>query len=93
MNGAVISNPKLFNRMCNLAEEKEIKYQKDAMPKGGTDAGAMQKVMGGAAVITLSVPCRYVHSTVETVHKDDVQATIDLLAAYLSDPGDMDYRL
>ncbi len=93
MNGAAISNPKLFDRMCSLAEEKEIKYQKDVLPRGGTDAGAMQKVPRGAAVITLSIPCRYVHSTVETVHKDDVQATIDLLAAYLNDPGDMDYRL
>lgn len=93
MNGAAITNPKLFNRFVELAEQNGIKYQKDVMPKGGTDAGAIQKAPGGSAVITLSIPCRYVHSTVETVHKDDVQATIDLLAAYLAEPGNLDYRL
>jgi len=93
LNGASIANPKLFNRMEDLAKEHNISYQKDVLPRGGTDAGAMQKVKGGAAVITLSIPCRYVHSTVETVHKDDVQATTDLLAAYLENPGDMDYVL
>ncbi len=93
LNGMVITNPKLFARFEELAKQKEIAYQKDVLPKGGTDAGAMRQVAGGAAAITLSVPCRYVHSTVEMVHKDDVQATTDLLAAYISDPGDTDYRL
>nr|MBC8465580.1 M42 family metallopeptidase [bacterium] len=83
LNAAVITNPKLLKRFEQLAEEKEIKYQMDALPKGGTDAGAIQKAPGGSAVITLSIPCRYVHSSVETVHKDDIQATIDLLATYL----------
>lgn len=93
MNGASITNPKLLKRFTDLAEKRKIKYQKDILPRGGTDAGAMQRIKGGAAVITVSIPCRYVHSTVEMVHKDDVQATIDLLAAYISDPGDMDYVL
>ncbi len=93
MNGAAITNPKLLDRFIDLAESKEIKFQKDVLPRGGTDAGAIQKAPGGSAVITLSIPCRYVHSTVEMVHKEDVQATIDLLAAYLSDPGDMNYLL
>jgi len=93
MNGAAISNPKLFDRFVELAEKHKIKYQKDLLPRGGTDAGALQRVSGGAAVITLSVPTRYMHTTVETLHKDDVQAAIDLLTTYLEDPGDMDYRL
>ena len=93
MNGASITNPKLMDRFEELAKRKKIPYQKDVMPRGGTDAGAIQRVKGGAAVITLSIPCRYVHSTVETVHKTDVQAVIDLLAAYLETPGDMDYNL
>lgn len=93
MNGASIANPKLFARFEELALKNKITFQKDVLPRGGTDAGAMQRVKGGAAVITISIPCRYVHSTVETVHKDDVQATIDLLAVYINDPGDMDYIL
>ncbi len=93
MNGAAISNPKLFDRFVELAEKKKIKYQKDLLPKGGTDAGAIQRAPGGSAVLTLSVPARYMHTTVETVHTEDVQDTIDLLTAYLAEPGKMDYRL
>jgi len=93
LNGSHISNPKLFGRFVELAEKKKIKYQRDVLPRGGTDAGAIQRAKGGPAVITISIPCRYVHSTVEMVHKDDVKATIDLVAAYIAEPGDMDYRL
>jgi len=93
LNGSHISNPKLLARLVELAEKKKIKYQRDVLPKGGTDAGAIQRAKWGPAVITLSIPCRYVHSTVEMVNKEDVQRTIDLLAAYIADPGEMDYRL
>ena len=93
LNGSVITNHKLFSRFEELAQLNEIAYQKDILPRGGTDAAALQRVPGGAAAITISIPCRYTHSTVEMVHKEDVQATIDLLAAYLTDPGDVDYRL
>lgn len=93
MNGASIANPKLIGRIEDIAKTEKIIYQKDVMPRGGTDAGAMQRTQGGAAVTTISIPCRYVHSTVEMVHKGDVSAVIDLLAAYLNNPGDMDYVL
>jgi tetrahedral aminopeptidase len=93
LNGSHISNPKLVARFTELADKKKIKYQKDVLPRGGTDAGGIQRAKAGPAVITISIPCRYVHTTVEMVHKADVQATIDLLAAYIADPGDMDYSL
>jgi len=93
MNGASITNRKLLNRFVKLAKDNKINYQMDVMPKGGTDAGAIQKAPGGCAVTTISIPCRYIHSTVETVHKQDIQDVIDLLAAYLEEPGDMDYTL
>ena len=48
---------------------------------------------GHCAVTTLSVPLRYVHSTVETVHKNDLQAAVDLLAAYLESTKGADYVL
>lgn len=93
LNGSVISNPKLLGRFIELAEKKKITYQRDVLPKGGTDAAGIQRAKGGPASITISIPCRYTHSSVEMVNRDDVQATIDLVAAYIADPGDMDYRL
>lgn len=93
MNGATIASRSLVHHLMDLAEAKEISYQTDILPKGGTDAGGIWRIPGGAHAGTLSVPSRYVHSTVELVHKDDVQATIDLLAAYIEAAGERDYSV
>jgi putative aminopeptidase FrvX len=78
-----ISNPKLVRTMRQIAEQKKIKYQLEILPRGGTDAGAIQMTREGVAAITLSIPTRYLHSVVEAAHKDDIQAAIDLLADVL----------
>jgi endoglucanase len=78
-----ISHPKLVRAMRNIAREREIPFQMEVLTAGGTDAGGIQR--GGSAVpaITLSVPCRYVHTVVETVSVGDLEATVALLAAFL----------
>jgi putative aminopeptidase FrvX len=83
MDSFSISDPGLVKEFRALATKHNIKYQLEILPRGGTDAGAMQRSRGAKKVITLSVPTRYVHSVNELVHKDDVQGGIDLLAAYL----------
>ena len=82
-DSASISHPGLVRAMRRLAEKKKIPYQMEILPRGGTDAGALQMAQEGAAVVTLSIPCRYVHSVVETAHRSDVEAAIKLLAAFL----------
>jgi putative aminopeptidase FrvX len=88
-----ISNPKLVRTMRQIAEQKKIKYQLEILPRGGTDAGAIQMTREGVAAITLSIPTRYLHSVVEAAHKDDIQAAIDLLAAFLEVAHESDYSL
>ncbi len=88
-----ISNPKLVRKMREIAEKKKIKYQMEILPRGGTDAGAIQMTREGVAAITISIPTRYLHSVVEAAHKDDIQASIDLLAAFLEVAHEGDYRL
>jgi endoglucanase len=88
-----ISNPKLVRKMREIAEKKKIKYQMEILPRGGTDAGAIQMTREGVAAITLSIPTRYLHSVVEAAHKDDIQASIDLLAAFLEVAHEGEYRL
>jgi endoglucanase len=53
------------------------------LPHGGTDAGAIQRSRTGVRTITLSVPTRYVHSTVEMAHSRDFEAAIALLVDFL----------
>ena len=79
-----ISCPRLVKEFRQVADAKGIKYQLELLPRGGTDAGGIQRAREGKRVITLSVPTRYVHSVVETVNVKDLQGTADLLAAYLA---------
>ena len=92
-DSASISHPRLVKFLVDLAEEKGIPYQLEILPRGGTDAGAMQLAREGAAVVTLSVPTRYVHTAVEAAHKKDIQAAVDLLAAFLERCHEVDLRL
>jgi endoglucanase len=92
-DSASISNPRLVQFLVDLAEEQKIPYQLEILPHGGTDAGAIQLAREGAAVVTLSIPTRYVHTVVEAAHKRDIQAAIDLLASFLERCHEVDLRL
>jgi endoglucanase len=83
-DGWTIADPALVSEFRKLAAKHKIPYQMEVSPMGGTDAGAMQRARSGSRAITLSIPTRYGHSAVETVHKTDVDAGIDLLARFLS---------
>jgi endoglucanase len=83
MDSSQVADPRLVRFFRETAKQKKIPYQMEILPRGGTDAGAMQRVRGGSAAITLSTPTRYVHTVNELVHKTDLQAGIDLLVAVL----------
>ena len=92
-DSASISHPGLVREMKRIAEARKIPYQMEILPRGGTDAGAIQLAQEGVAAITLSLPTRYVHSVVETAHKADLEAAIGLLAAFLEEAGSVDLSL
>jgi endoglucanase len=86
-----LTHPKLIRHFRDIAEEKGISYQLEILPRGGTDAGAMQLSRAGSAAITLSIPTRYVHTVNEMANIEDINSTVDLLAAYLDAAGSRDY--
>lgn len=93
MDSSLICHPKVFGHFKSLAEEHRIPYQVEILPAGGTDAGAVQRLHGGVPSFTLSIPTRYIHTVNETVHKGDVQASVDILARFLETVGEADYAL
>ena len=93
MDSGSISNPALVRFLKELAEKEGIKHQMEILPRGATDAAAVKRSRGGVPVGTISIPGRYVHSNVETVHKADVEASIDLLSRFLERAHEADYRL
>jgi putative aminopeptidase FrvX len=93
MDSHSISHPGLVEHFRKIAEREGIPHQTEILPAGGTDAGGVQRLHGGIPAITLSVPCRYVHTPNEMVSEKDVQAAIDLLARYLEEAHTGDYAL
>jgi len=92
MDSASISHHQLVKRLKETASQEKIPFQLEILPRGGTDAGAIQTTRAGIPVATLSVPCRYVHTVNEMVHQTDLEAAIDLLSVFLSkvNTGDLD---
>lgn len=91
LDGSLICHPYVVEHFRTLAEKNNIKYQMELLTAGGTDAGGVQRQNGGIPSFTLSIPTRYIHTVNETVHSDDVQASIDLLTAYIEDAHNGDY--
>jgi putative aminopeptidase FrvX len=84
MDGASISHRGLFEEFVGVARKRKIMHQLEVLPRGGTDAGAVQRTRGGTRSITLSIPTRYIHTVTEAIHKDDARAAVSLLSAWLS---------
>lgn len=91
MDSSHIANPALLRHLRDLAAAHGIPYQIELLPRGGTDAGSMQRARGGAAAVTLSVPTRYVHTVNEMADQGDIAAAIRLLARFLEDAGSRSY--
>lgn len=84
-DGPVISYaPAVQNRLRNLlietAENKKIPFQRMASSRmTGTDTDAFAYSNGGVASALISLPLRYMHTTVEMVHREDVENVIRLI--------------
>jgi endoglucanase len=73
--------------MIEWAEAEAIPYQRELLTLGTTDAAMIQLSQAGVPSGCISIPCRFVHTTSETVDLRDVQACIDLLSALLRNPA------
>ena len=82
-DGSLITLPYMKNKLIDLAEENNIKYQMEILEFAGTDAGAMSVSKAGVIAGCISVPCRYVHSSNEMVSKEDVKNCQQLLEAFI----------
>ncbi len=77
--GPAVHN-KLLNNIIHVAEKTEIPFQRTAASRAtGTDTDAFAYAMGGIPSALISLPLRYMHTTVESVHKDDVENVIRLI--------------
>lgn len=93
LDSSHIAHPGLVEAFRSLAERRGIKYQWEVLPRGGTDAGTMQRIRAGVPVITLSTPTRYVHTSMEMVSKADIEASVGLMTAFIEEGDSADLAL
>jgi len=80
--GSTLS-PKVFELLVETAEAEGIDYTITASGRGtSTDADVLQISRSGIPTGVVSIPLRYMHSPVEMVDLRDVEATVELLAAF-----------
>lgn len=77
--GPAVQN-NLLQLLIDTAEKKKIPFQRAAASRAtGTDTDAFAYSNSGVASALISLPLRYMHTTVEMCHKTDVENTISLM--------------
>ncbi len=77
--GPAVQN-NVLKLIIDSATKNKIPFQRAAVSRAtGTDADAFAYSMGGIPSALISLPLRYMHTTVESVHKDDVENVIKLI--------------
>lgn len=81
--GPAVQN-NLLRTIITAAEDEKIPFQRAAASRStGTDTDAFAYSNMGVASALISLPLRYMHTTVEMVHKEDVENVIRLIQASL----------
>lgn len=77
-------HPKVYERLIQTAKENDIKTEIDVDGGNtGTDAWVTQVVRCGVPTGLLSIPLKYMHTSVETAALEDIRATADLLIQFI----------
>lgn len=82
MDANLIASPAIRDALIAVAREENIPFQREILPYGGTDGGAIQHSKGGVPTGVISIPCRYVHSPQETVDMRDMEDALKILLSY-----------
>ena len=70
----------VLNMIIDTANEKEIPFQRKASSRStGTDTDAFAYSNEGVPSVLISLPLKYMHTTVEMAHKDDIENVVKLM--------------
>ena len=82
-DAATLSDPRLIRFVMEVAEANKIPFQIRQPGSGGTDAGSIHKTREGIPAVSMSVPCRYIHSAIGIARVSDWENTLNLILAVL----------
>ncbi len=86
------AHPKIVRHFVENADD--IPYQIEPNPsRSGTDADVIQLTREGVATVVISIPLRYMHSSVEMLDKRDLENAVKLIRKGLKNIGKVDLHL
>lgn len=93
MDASTICDYRMVEFMKNTADKHQIKWQPEILTAGGTDTAGIQRMtQGGSIAGAVSIPTRHLHQVIEMANKSDIQASIDLLTACVSELDQHDWK-
>jgi len=85
-------HPAIYRHFSETAQEQRLPFQIEPTPgNSGTDAWAIQVSQAGVPTGLISIPLRYMHTSVETLDMQDVLNSGKLLAHFIASlPDDLE---
>jgi endoglucanase len=93
LDSTAIADYRMVQYIKKVAKENEINWQPELLAKGGTDTAMVQRMTkSGSIAGAVSIPTRHIHQVIETIHKDDIQSSINLIMHCLVDLDNFDWK-
>lgn len=83
MDGTAIYDRKFLELAKSVAERENIPYQLKKAVTGGNEAGCIQHSGTGCHVLTISLPCRYIHGPTSMASEEDMKNMLRLAKAII----------
>ena len=83
MDAGSIPNRHMLAQVVSLAKQHGVPFQFRRTTTGGNDAGPIQRSQGGSATVTISVPCKNIHSPVAIASVSDFDNCVRLVGLFL----------
>ena len=80
---ATISSPSLVRKLVEIAKANNIPYQFKGRMVGGTDAAMYRYSAWGIPSTTISIPARYIHSSLAVADISDIENALRLIAKFM----------
>lgn len=81
MDRSTLYSRELYDLAFKLAEKNGVKVQAKTVVAGGNDAGAIHTSRGGVRTLTVSLPCRYLHSPSCVICESDMAEVSKIVSA------------
>lgn len=87
MDRGTVYHPDIFQLAMDTAKAEGIPCQTKSLVAGGNEARAIQTAGAGVRMLAVNLPCRYLHSPSNMLHKKDIGEAYKLLQALIARLG------